>query len=155
MVDWPLFIFHLISWDLWECFVEKHPAVNHIDELFLWSAGRGLTVGTSSKWLVTGGKRTHKLCRISPAWEPGASRPQCSCASRLGLRKKAACSSSPPRINSDTTSSLDACDQSCLVEIWLPKFISESFWDTLKSVFVAARTLHSPWQPDPGCGKMF
>lgn len=51
--------------------MEKHPAVNHIDGLFLWSAGRGLTVGTSSKWLVTGGKRIHKLGRISLAHEPG------------------------------------------------------------------------------------
>lgn len=69
--------------------MEKHSAVEAtLTDWFYRSAGRGLTLGTSSKCLVTGGKRIHKLCRISPAPEPAASRPQSSCASVLGLAFK-------------------------------------------------------------------
>lgn len=69
--------------------MEKHSAVEAtLTDWFYRSAGRGLTLGTSSKCLVTGGKRIHKLCRISPAPEPAASRPQSSCASGLGLAFK-------------------------------------------------------------------
>lgn len=112
--------------------MEKHPTVSHTDGLFLWSAGRGLTVGTSSKWLVTGGKRIHKLCRISPACEPGASRAQCG-ASGLDLAPRIAVSLTTLRrpqgegrlfqiqvlgeLIQAPKSSLDACDHSCLVEI--------------------------------------
>lgn len=52
----------------------KHPAVETaVTSCVYRSAGRGLMVGLSSKCLVTGGKRIHKLCRISPARQPGAS----------------------------------------------------------------------------------
>lgn len=69
--------------------MEEHSAVESaLTSCFHRSAGRGLALGTSSKCLVTGGKRIHKLCRISPAREPAASRPQSSCARGLGLAFK-------------------------------------------------------------------
>lgn len=113
--------------------MEKHPAVETtLTSCFYRRAGRGLTVGTSSKWLVTGGKRIHKLCRISLAQEPGASRPQCSCAGRLDLAfemtvtptslkslwGERSCSQfSSLRISSGAWSSLGVSDQPCSVEL--------------------------------------
>ena len=85
-----------------ECFVEKHSAVETtLTGCFHRSAGRGLTLGTSSKCLLTGGKRIHKLCRISPAHEPAASRPQSISASGRGVAFETMASAAALRVHGE------------------------------------------------------